>query len=225
VLFPAALRPRLADGSVTLAFRRWRRPTVKAGGTLQSPVGVLAIDAVDLVAIEEITRDEALSAGYASVEALLDSLRPAAPGQDPRAIHRIAFRHVGADPRERLRAQAQLSPDELDDLRMRLARMDARSARGPWIRAVLELIRDRPATRAADLAEALGRERLPFKADVRKLKELGLTESLEVGYRLSPRGAALLAAGGITASEAADPAGAADDSASGSRQAGHRQRS
>jgi ribosomal protein S19E (S16A) len=27
---------------------------------------------------------------------------------------------------------------------------------------------------------------------VRKLKELGLTESLEVGYRLSPRGRALL---------------------------------
>jgi ribosomal protein S19E (S16A) len=37
-----------------------------------------------------------------------------------------------------------------------------------------------------------GRERHPFKTDVRKLKELGLTESLEVGYRLSPRGQALL---------------------------------
>ena len=29
-----------------------------------------------------------------------------------------------------------------------------------------------------------------FKRDVRKLKELGLTESLPVGYRLSPRGRA-----------------------------------
>jgi biotin operon repressor len=46
--------------------------------------------------------------------------------------------------------------------------------------------------RAADLAAGLGRERAAFKADVRKLKELGLTESLEVGYRLSPRGRALL---------------------------------
>ena len=46
--------------------------------------------------------------------------------------------------------------------------------------------------RAADLAPLLGRERLPFKRDVRKLKELGLTESLEVGYRLSPRGRAVL---------------------------------
>jgi hypothetical protein len=38
----------------------------------------------------------------------------------------------------------------------------------------------------------LGRERLPFKADVRKLKALGLTISLDVGYRLSPRGEAVL---------------------------------
>ena len=37
-----------------------------------------------------------------------------------------------------------------------------------------------------------GRERHPFKTDVRKLKELGLTESLEVGYRLSPRGRTVL---------------------------------
>jgi hypothetical protein len=33
---------------------------------------------------------------------------------------------------------------------------------------------------------------MPFKLDVRKLKELGLTESLPVGYRLSPRGEFLL---------------------------------
>lgn len=31
-----------------------------------------------------------------------------------------------------------------------------------------------------------------IKRDVRKLKALGLTESLEVGYRLSPRGRAYL---------------------------------
>ena len=30
--------------------------------------------------------------------------------------------------------------------------------------------------RAGDLAESFGRERLDFKRDVRKLKELGLTE-------------------------------------------------
>lgn len=48
------------------------------------------------------------------------------------------------------------------------------------------------AVRAGDPAADLGRERLEFKADVRKLKRLGLTESLEIGYRLSTRGRAYL---------------------------------
>ena len=68
------------------------------------------------------------------------------------------------------------------------------SKRGePWTRRVLELIDARPETVAEDLAASLGMEKLPFKRDVRKLKELGLTESLLVGYRLSPRGRAYLA--------------------------------
>jgi Mn-dependent DtxR family transcriptional regulator len=59
---------------------------------------------------------------------------------------------------------------------------------------VLELIDARPAVRAGDLSKTVGQERLVFKQNVRKLKTLGLTESLEVGYRLSPRGATLLEA-------------------------------
>ena len=46
---------------------------------------------------------------------------------------------------------------------------------------MLRLIADRPAVRAPDLAASLGRETQPFKTDVRKLKEMGLTESLDVG--------------------------------------------
>jgi hypothetical protein len=70
--------------------------------------------------------------------------------------------------------------------------MDASSRSGPWTRATLRAIGDNPGRRAPDLAAAFGRETLAFKRDVRKLKELGLTESLEVGYRLSPRGRAFL---------------------------------
>ncbi len=57
---------------------------------------------------------------------------------------------------------------------------------------MLELIAKRPATLAEELAASRGEEKLPFKRRVRRLKELGLTESLEVGYRLSPRGRAYL---------------------------------
>ncbi|MBB4663008.1 ASCH domain-containing protein [Conexibacter arvalis] len=196
MLFPARLRPALADGTVTVAFRRWRRPTVRAGGTLRSPVGVLAIDAVEVVPVAAIDDADARAAGYTSVAELLADLRPPAPGQDPATVHRIAFHLLGQDPRIALREQADLSPAERDELRARLERIDARSRRGPWTEATLRLIADRPGIRAADLAEAAGRETLKFKADVRRLKELGLTESLEVGYRLSPRGQALLRAFG-----------------------------
>jgi hypothetical protein len=54
------------------------------------------------------------------------------------------------------------------------------------------LIADRPGVRAPDLAASLGRETLAFKRDVRKLKELGLTRSLAVGYEISHRGRAYL---------------------------------
>ncbi|MBV9240422.1 MAG: hypothetical protein JO314_00305, partial [Acidobacteria bacterium] len=61
-------------------------------------------------------------------------------------------------------------------------------------RAYLQLIHDKPATYSGVLAKAAGVDLPHFKPWVRKLKALGLTESLEVGYRLSPRGEVVLAA-------------------------------
>ncbi len=55
MLFPVALHPSIEDGTVTVAFRRWKRPTVVAGGTLLTPVGLLAIDAVDVVDEGDVT--------------------------------------------------------------------------------------------------------------------------------------------------------------------------
>ena len=86
-----------------------------------------------------------------------------------------------------LAATADLSAADRAEIDRRLDRLDRASSIGPWTRAVLAVIAAQPATRAADLAAGFGRETLPFKTDVRKLKNLGLTESLEVGYRLSPR--------------------------------------
>jgi hypothetical protein len=91
-----------------------------------------------------------------------------------------------------LRAEG-LDGDAAEELRVRLERLDARAAGGPWMRRTLELIRDHPGVRAGDLCGKVKMEMPPFKVNVRKLKALGLTESLEVGYRLSPRGHAWLA--------------------------------
>jgi hypothetical protein len=179
----------IAAGRVTLAFRRWTRPTVRAGGTLRTAVGVLAIDAVEAVDEGAVSDDDARRAGFASRDELLAWLARRPDGR----VHRIALRLEGPDPRIALRERADLDDDELAEVARRLARLDRVSRRGPWTADALRLIAARPATRAADLAAAAGLERDRFKADVRKLKELGLTESLEVGYRLSPRGAAVLA--------------------------------
>ena len=179
----------LADGSITLTFRRWSRAQVVAGRSYRSPVGMLAIDAVEQVPVSSITDDDARRAGAADRAAILARLRP--PPADDELLWRIELHHAGADPRDELRQQIP-SAQELDDLRARLARLDARSPIGPWTEATLAAIAEHPGVRAADLAERFGREKPPFKLDVRKLKALGLTESLPVGYRLSPRGEAVL---------------------------------
>jgi Mn-dependent DtxR family transcriptional regulator len=75
----------------------------------------------------------------------------------------------------------------------RLARMDRLSRHGPWTLAVLRLIERHAEVAASKLAPRMKRETRAFKADVRKLKELGLTVSHDVGYSLSPRGRAFLA--------------------------------
>jgi hypothetical protein len=186
MLLPRRALDGIAAGQVTLAFRRFRRPTVRAGGSLRTRVGVLAIESIDLVPPEAITDEDARRAGFRDREALLRRL----PGEGP--VHRVAFHLAGPDPRIALRERTAMPAPERAELDARLARLDRASRRGPWTREVLELIAARPAVRAPDLAAGLGRETLPFKADVRKLKELGLTESLPVGYRLSPRGRAYL---------------------------------
>ena len=80
-----------------------------------------------------------------------------------------------------------------DVLGPRLDRLD-RSAGKPWTRTTLQLIEKYPGVVSTALARHTGQERPAFKINVRKLKEMGLTESLDVGYRLSPRGEALLRA-------------------------------
>ena len=106
MLFKQRFLDGIANGEITVAFRRWRKPSVKAGGTLLTAVGQLQIAAVTEITLKDISAAEA--------------------------------------------------------------------------------------RRAGDLCELMNHEKMRFKGNVRKLKSMGLTESLEVGYRLSPRGDALL---------------------------------
>jgi hypothetical protein len=191
VLFPKRFWPGIADGSVTLTYRRWHRPQVVAGRPYRTPAGIVEVTSVSETDPASITDADARRAGHPDVPALIGEL-PARPGA---RLYRIEFhRALGGDPRAELAADADLDATDVLAISARLDRLDRASRHGSWTHTTLELVRDHPATRAADLAASLDRETQPFKADVRKLKNLGLTESLDVGYRLSPRGRAYLAA-------------------------------
>ncbi|MFN8081680.1 MAG: hypothetical protein U0Q19_19145 [Kineosporiaceae bacterium] len=99
------------------------------------------------------------------------------------------------------------SAEEIAEIRRRLDRLDRASAIGPWTAATLAAIDASPGVRAPDLAAGFGRDTPSFKRDVRKLKELGLTESLDIGYRLSARGIAVVDGGGPARDRPEPPSG------------------
>ncbi len=189
MLLPPKVALGVRDGSVTLAFRRWARQDVKPGSEFRSSAGVIRVGEVSMVEADAITDEEAVLAGHPNADALRKRLRddPSLP------TYKVVLEWAGEDPRIALRQSAELTVDDVAAIDARLERLDRASSHGAWTMATLDIIRRRPHTRAPDLAEELGRERDPFKIDVRKLKNLGLTESFDVGYAVSPRGEAYLA--------------------------------
>jgi hypothetical protein len=198
VLLPKPVAEGVRDGSVTLAFRRWEEPRVRVGGTQLTMAGVVAFDAVDEIEDLATLSDEAArAAGCRDAEDLRRRLAPIDAKRGPRGskggdhVYRIRLRYVGADPRVSLR-DAVPDPDDLTGLRAAVGRLDDGRRSGPWTRQILEWIADNPGVVSTELAQLLGREVAPMKADIRKLKALGLTISQPVGYELSARGRAYL---------------------------------
>ena len=190
MLFSASAWPGLADGSITVTFRTWAKPQAKVGGRYR--VAGMLLEATDVrqVPAGSLTDDDAVAAGEANRAALLARLGH--PRLDT-AVWRVGLRYVGIDDRIERRAVDPLTDDDIAALRSRLERLD-RGAGGPWTRTTLQLIEKYPGVVSTALARHTGQERPDFKINVRKLKEMGLTESLQVGYQLSPRGQALLRA-------------------------------
>jgi hypothetical protein len=188
MLFKSQFQEGIVEGSITRTFRRWKRLQVVPGNRYRQPFGEVEVVTVQEVAERSITSHDAERAGYKNREALLDELSKYQEG----TLFRIDFRFAGADRRVALREKDDLSQADIDALMKRFTRLDTASSHGPWTRQALELIDRKPAIVSTVLAAEMGLERAVFKIDIRKLKESGLTESLEVGYRLSPRGKRLL---------------------------------
>jgi hypothetical protein len=149
----------------------------------------VGIDSVDVVTERKINEADARAAGFESKKALIADLY-----DRDEDIYRIGVRWIGEDPRKALRTKDKLSKAELEEIIAKLRKLDAGSQRGNWTQAYLQMIHDQPNTHAQILAESIGLTIPTFKPWVRKLKALGLTESLRPGYRLSPRGQKVLEA-------------------------------
>lgn len=189
MLFRDNIMEAIRQGRVKLAYRRWKRPSVKSGGTLLTAIGLLHIDEVTVVPESDITEATAKESGFPSKRALFAEL-----DKRPGTLYRIRFHYGGDDPRIALRENGEVSETEMEKILKKLQGLDERSPYGPWTRRTLGIIAQRPAERAGDLAEALRIDKDWLKISIRKLKNMGLTESLEIGYQLSPRGETVLGA-------------------------------
>ncbi|WKG06125.1 hypothetical protein [Mycolicibacterium sp. HK-90] len=185
----------IADGSITLVLRRWDAPRAKAGGTQRTSTGTIRIIDIDERPGDyRVSADQARAAGYPDAETAQAELdrRPA------RRTYLITVAYLAPDERPGLAADDTLDSAGAEDISTRLDRWDAASADGPWTRRYLALIAANETVRAPDLAAQVGSEVPRFKRRVRQLKGLGLTTSLDVGYRLAPRGRAYLEATGFS---------------------------
>jgi hypothetical protein len=192
LLFKKPFHEGLVNGTITLTFRRWDKPHVRAGGRYRChPIGVLEVEDIRSVTVRSIEPDDAKKAGFASREALLAYLGELGPYDDSTPVFRVALHHGGDGDRVALALEDGLTAKDVEDITAKLVKMDGKK---PWTKKTLSLIESHPRTAASKLAAKVGRETPEFKADVVKLKKLGLTQSFEVGYEIAPRGRAYLAA-------------------------------
>jgi hypothetical protein len=183
VSFNANDHTRVAAGEITVTWRLWKYAHVKAGKTYATGFyGAVEIEDVRAVRVADITDADAHEAGLPDAASLIELAR-SHTGRDvseDTLLYRVRFHYTPNEPEKPRLA--------LDEIERRLDRLDAASKYGPWTRQALRLIEGGPGVAARYLAPEV-RQPLPdFKLNVRKLKALGLTLSLETGYELSELG-------------------------------------
>ena len=187
MLFKQVHLDGIKAGTIHLAFRKWKKPTVKTGSVLNTSIGQVKVISLDSIDQNDITEEDARNAGFTNLNDLLELL-----DKNHGTTYRIGIAYHKEDPRIALRSDDSLSEVDFTLLMEKLERLDTYSKQGNWTRSTLEVIKSNPGLRAADLAKITGREKEWLKTNIRKLKNLGLTISHEIGYSISPRGAEFL---------------------------------
>ena len=190
--FKKSFKEMISVGKVQRTYRCWKKPQVKVGGQYNiHPFGSIEVTSISALEATKITDAAARKSGFSTRQELLRALK--VEDTSTETITRVDFRFLGADSVNQP-DRTPLTADEMAALLGKLRATDERSSRGPWAFAALRMIAEFPGRRAPELAEMIGWETAPFKANVRRLKALGLTISLSVGYQLSPRGEGVVAA-------------------------------
>ncbi len=192
MMFRRQDRERIARGEITLTFRLWKSPQVKAGKRYTIGIGTIEVEDVKVMPAALISPEDVAPSGCASIAAIwaLAGEHTGSAAGPETLLHRVRFRYLGDVPASSARAHET----DLDRLVQRLTSMDRLSAHGPWTSSVLRLIDEGPNVPARLLAAELGWQTADFKTHVRRLKTLGLTISHDVGYELSDLGRQCLVA-------------------------------
>ncbi|MFN4316173.1 MAG: ASCH domain-containing protein [Chitinophagaceae bacterium] len=184
MLFKDAHLKQIKSGTINLAFRKWHKPSVKAGTLIHTSVGLIEVKRITVILETEITETNAIKAGFASRDQLLQTFKRNSNG----AIYRIEIGYYSEDPRIELREQTILSEQEYDTIFQKLKKLDRLSKKGDWTKKVLMAIMEHPNLHAIGISQLTGFDKEWLKLNIRKLKNLGLTISHTVGYELSPKG-------------------------------------
>ena len=91
--FSPDLRERVADGTITVSYRLWSRPKVKAGGIYRSGAVMIEVDEIELLPFSSITDEDLAQTGEQDVEALRRRAAHAGPIHDDTLLYRVEF-HV-----------------------------------------------------------------------------------------------------------------------------------
>jgi hypothetical protein len=187
MLFKSNHLEGIKSGKISLAFRRWKKMSVKKGTLQHTGIGQVIIKDIVEVKEESIKNSDAVKAGYDRLDELLKALK-AGEG----VIYKIKVKYHGEDPRIKLREQNLVGNEGLEQLKNKLGWLDHYSKEGVWTKDVLLAIQNHPRLKAVELAKIVGKDKLWLKINIRKLKNLGLTISHNPGYELSPLGETLI---------------------------------
>lgn len=89
--FSRELRDDVIAGDITLSFRLWRRPKVRAGGRYPVGPALIEVDSVELVPFATVTADEVRRCGEPDLESLRRRTAHAGPVADDTLVYRVEF--------------------------------------------------------------------------------------------------------------------------------------